>query len=120
MPGHTGRDSDSPGASPGRMPGNRTGDPPGGENPGWTIFGYLLAGMGVYGGIGWLIGRWAGNPPVFLAIGMVVGLALAIALTIFRYGRSPAAGRGHRRAKPPSADGPQRPGGARRRSRGQR
>jgi ATP synthase protein I len=66
--------------------------PPGGENPGWAIFGYLIAGMGVYGGIGWLIGRWAGNPPAFLAGGMLIGLALAITLTIFRYGRHSAGG----------------------------
>jgi ATP synthase protein I len=58
------------------------------ENPGWIIFGYLLAGMAVYGGIGWLIGRWVGHQSIFLALGMVVGLGLAIALTIFRYGRS--------------------------------
>jgi ATP synthase protein I len=66
--------------------------PPGGENPGWAIFGYLIAGMGVYGGIGWLIGRWAGNPPAFLAGGMLIGLALAITLTVFRYGRHFAGG----------------------------
>lgn len=58
------------------------------DNPGWAIFGYLLSGMAVYGGIGWLIGRWAGNTTVGLAVGMVVGLALAITLVIFRYGRA--------------------------------
>jgi F0F1-type ATP synthase assembly protein I len=58
------------------------------DNPGWTIFAYLLSGMAVYGGIGWLIGRWAGHSSLFLALGMVVGLALAITLIIFRYGRS--------------------------------
>jgi ATP synthase protein I len=58
------------------------------DNPGWAIFGYLLSGMAVYGGIGWLIGRWAGHSSIFLAVGMVVGLALAITLIIFRYGRS--------------------------------
>ncbi len=68
-----------------RRPGD---DGAGADNPGWIIFGYLLAGMAVYGGIGWLIGRWAGHQSIFLALGMVVGLSLAIALTIFRYGRS--------------------------------
>jgi ATP synthase protein I len=58
------------------------------DNPGWTIFAYLLSGMAVYGGIGWLAGRWVGNQPVCLAVGMVVGLALAIALIVFRYGRA--------------------------------
>jgi ATP synthase protein I len=60
---------------------------PGNDNPGWAIFAYLISGMAVYGGIGWLIGRWAGHSPVFLAIGMIVGLALAITMVIFRYGR---------------------------------
>jgi hypothetical protein len=109
-PGSTGTGGDSPDASRGRRPGGPdgglSGGPPAGENPGWTIFGYLLAGMGVYGGIGWLIGRWAGNPPIFLAGGMVAGLALAIALTIFRYGRSPAGGPGRGQPKRPSAQPP--------------
>lgn len=59
----------------------------GNDNPGWAIFGYLISGMAVYGGLGWLIGRWAGNTSVCLAIGMLVGLALAITMVIFRYGR---------------------------------
>ena len=58
------------------------------SNPGWQIFGYLLAGMAVYGGIGWLVGRWVGNQPICLAVGMVAGLGLAIALIVFRYGRA--------------------------------
>ena len=28
------------------------------ENPGWTIFSYLLSGMIVYGALGWILGRW--------------------------------------------------------------
>ena len=67
---------------PGRRP------VPGSESAGWAIFSYLLGGMAVYGGIGWLIGRWAGHTQAFLAGGMMVGLALALALVIFRYGRS--------------------------------
>ena len=58
------------------------------ENPGWAIVSYLIAGMLLYGGIGWLIGRWTGSTALPLAIGMLVGLALALALVIFRYGRS--------------------------------
>jgi ATP synthase protein I len=58
------------------------------ENPGWAIASYLIAGMLLYGGIGWLIGRWTGSTALPLAIGMLVGLALALALVIFRYGRS--------------------------------
>jgi F0F1-type ATP synthase assembly protein I len=63
------------------------GSPPANDNPGWAIFGYLISGMAVYGGLGWLLGRWAGHSSVFLAIGMLFGLALAITMVIFRYGR---------------------------------
>lgn len=57
------------------------------ENPGWAIFSYLIGGMAVYAGIGWLIGQWLGHTPEFLAGGMIVGLALALVLVIRRYGR---------------------------------
>lgn len=74
---------------PANSPGKHGGAGSDGENnPGWTIFGYLLGGMAVYGGLGWLIGRWVGNQPVCLAVGMIIGLALAITLVIFRYGRA--------------------------------
>lgn len=78
---------------------NRTGAPPSrrgrgtppdtsGENPGWTIFSYMLTGMILYGGIGWLLGHWVFHSALFFPLGMVVGLALSITLVIFRYGRS--------------------------------
>jgi ATP synthase protein I len=63
------------------------------ESPGWTVFGYLLSGMIVYGGLGWLIGRWV-HSALFFPLGMVIGLALAIVLVIFRFGRSGSAGDG--------------------------
>ena len=61
--------------------------PDGGGNLGWTIFSYLLAGMLVYGGIGWLIGHWTGHPLIF-PLGALAGLALSVGLVIHRYGRS--------------------------------
>jgi ATP synthase protein I len=54
---------------------------------GWTYLSYLLGGMLLYGGIGWLIGRWT-HLPVLFPIGMLTGLALAVALIIFRVTRS--------------------------------
>jgi len=72
---------------PGRPPDTRH------ENPGWIVFGYLLSGMIVYGGLGWLISRWT-HSALFFPLGMVVGLALAIVLVIFRFGRSGPAGDG--------------------------
>jgi F0F1-type ATP synthase assembly protein I len=69
-----------------RPPGRRPAA--GSESAGWAIFSYLIGGMAVYGGAGWLIGRWAGHTSAFLAGGMIVGLALALVMVIFRYGRA--------------------------------
>jgi ATP synthase protein I len=54
---------------------------------GWTIVSYLIGGMIVYGGIGWLIGHWTGIPVLF-PVGMLAGLALALLLVVFRFVRS--------------------------------
>lgn len=54
---------------------------------GYTYLSYLIGGMLLYGGIGWLIGRWTGVPLLF-PVGMLVGLALSVALIIFRVTRS--------------------------------
>lgn len=77
---------DERGGTPGRG-GRPGGGPPGEQNAGWSIFSYLIAGMAVYGGIGWLIGRWTGHPLIF-PIGMLIGLALGVVLIYYRYGRS--------------------------------
>jgi hypothetical protein len=53
---------------------------------GWAVTSYLIGGMAFYGGVGWLIGRWTGIA-AFFPVGMLLGLALAIALIIFRYAR---------------------------------
>ena len=58
---------------------------PAGE--GWTILSYMIGGMALYGFVGWLAARWTGWPGLF-PIGMLVGLASAIALVIFRVTRS--------------------------------
>jgi ATP synthase protein I len=54
---------------------------------GYTYLSYLLGGMVLYGGIGWLVGRWT-HLPVLFPVGMIAGLALAIALIIYRVTRS--------------------------------
>ena len=61
-----------------------------GMDIGWTVFGYLIAGMLAYGGIGWLIGR-AVHVELLFPIGMLVGLAISIGFIIYRYGRQGAA-----------------------------
>jgi F0F1-type ATP synthase assembly protein I len=57
------------------------------ERDGWRILSYLLGGMILYGGIGWLIGRWTGISVLF-PVGMLLGLGLAITMIIFRFARS--------------------------------
>jgi len=47
----------------------------------YSISGYLLAGMVLYGGLGWLIDKWAGTSDVFAPIGVVFGLAAGLYLT---------------------------------------
>jgi ATP synthase protein I len=64
-------------------------EPPGppSAGTGWTIVSYLIAGMALYGGVGWLIGRWTRIAVLFPA-GMLLGLGLALAMVILRYARS--------------------------------
>jgi ATP synthase protein I len=57
------------------------------ERDGWRILSYLLGGMILYGGIGWLVGRWTGITILF-PLGMILGIGLSIALIIFRVTRS--------------------------------
>ena len=74
---------------------NGRGAPEGGRDPsqprppgeGWTILSYMIGGMALYGFVGWLAARWTGWPVLF-PIGMLAGLASAIALIIFRVTRS--------------------------------
>jgi F0F1-type ATP synthase assembly protein I len=53
------------------------------ESDGYRILSYMLGGMILYGGIGWLIGHWTGLSFLF-PVGMLLGLALSIGLIIFR------------------------------------
>jgi ATP synthase protein I len=57
------------------------------ETDGWAVFSYLLGGMILYGGIGWVIGHFTGISILF-PLGMILGIGLAIALIIFRFTRS--------------------------------
>lgn len=47
-----------------------------------AITGYLLGGMVLYGGLGWLIDKWAGTSNVFAPIGVIFGLAAGLYLTL--------------------------------------
>ena len=76
-------------------PGGRDPSQGGGRDPsqprppseGWAILSYMIGGMALYGFVGWLAAHWTGWPVLF-PVGMLVGLASAIALVIFRVTRS--------------------------------
>ncbi|MEO8106640.1 MAG: AtpZ/AtpI family protein [Actinomycetes bacterium] len=54
----------------------------------WDIVAYLLSGMLLWGGAGWLLDRWL-DLQVFLPIGLLFGTGLALYLVYVRYGRAP-------------------------------
>jgi ATP synthase protein I len=70
-----------------RKPAPGSASPPPGGNEGWNIFGYLLSGMVIYGGLGWLVSRWT-HVSLLFPLGMLIGLGLGVLLTILKFGRS--------------------------------
>lgn len=77
--------ADDQSSTPPRRPGEK---PPSqsGADAGWAALGYLLAGMAVWGGLGWLVDRWLGLPNVGLLIGLIGGAAAGVYLTVKRLG----------------------------------
>jgi len=53
---------------------------------GWAVVGYLLAGMAVWGFVGWLIDRWLHTHGVATAVGAVFGAAGGIYLVVRKLG----------------------------------
>ena len=47
----------------------------------WAIFGRLVSGILIYGGLGWLIGSWLNKVEMFVAAGVVLGISLALYMT---------------------------------------
>jgi ATP synthase protein I len=63
-------------------------DPPtSSEKDGWRIFSYMIGGMVLYGGVGWLIGHWTGISVLF-PLGMIFGIVLSVLMVIFRFTRT--------------------------------
>jgi ATP synthase protein I len=60
--------------------------PDGGAGQGWVAIGYLIAGMTVWGFIGWLVDRRFDLDGVPIGIGAVVGAAGGIYLIVRRLG----------------------------------
>jgi ATP synthase protein I len=59
----------------------------GGMSTGIQITAYLLAGLFVWGGVGYLIDWLVGTAKVFTAVGMIVGAAAGVYVVYLRYGR---------------------------------
>jgi len=57
------------------------------ENAFWTIFGYMLSGLLIWGGIGYGLDRLLGRD-FFLLGGLLLGMGSALYLIWLRYGRS--------------------------------
>ena len=72
------------GPADGSEPGQTGG---GGQNEAWSVFSYLISGMAVYGGIGWIAGRLTHISFLF-PVGMLIGLILGIVLILYRYGKA--------------------------------
>lgn len=52
----------------------------------WHAFGYIVAGVGFYGLLGWLVDRWIGTS-FLVAIGILAGAGLGIYMTFARFNR---------------------------------
>jgi ATP synthase protein I len=57
-----------------------------GANTGWAALGYLIAGMAIWGFVGWLVDRWLGTDGLATGIGAVIGAAGGIYLVVRRLG----------------------------------
>lgn len=53
---------------------------------GMVIVAYLLAGIGFYGGLGWVLDHFWFHTGWLLAVGVLVGMVLSVYLVIRRYG----------------------------------
>ena len=52
----------------------------------WSIVGYLLSGLVIWGGIGWGFDQWL-NTNYFLLVGLLLGAGASIYLVWLRFGR---------------------------------
>lgn len=60
--------------------------PPSGDP--WHAFGYLVAGVGFYGLLGWVADRWFGTT-FLVAIGILLGAGLGVYMTWSRFKQEP-------------------------------
>ena len=56
-------------------------------NQAWSSMSRIIAGMVLYGAVGFAIGAWLGNAQAGLAVGVIVGVALGLLLSSAMIGR---------------------------------
>jgi F0F1-type ATP synthase assembly protein I len=59
-----------------------------GAETGYAVIGTMISGMAVWGGAGWLLDRWL-DTRVFVPVGILLGISVAIYLVVKRYGGPP-------------------------------
>jgi F0F1-type ATP synthase assembly protein I len=60
----------------------------------------MISGMAVWGGAGWLLDHWL-DTRVFVPVGIIFGMALAIYLVVARYGPVPSSEGGQSKSRTP-------------------
>jgi uncharacterized membrane protein YfcA len=60
------------------------------DDAAWSAVSLLTAGILLYGGVGWLVGRFLGNQSLFIALGVLFGVVLAMFM-LFRRLEPPTA-----------------------------
>lgn len=66
--------------------GGSGGAPPPNAGQGWAALSYLIAGMAVWGFVGWLVDQWIDTDGVATGIGIVLGMAGGILLVVRHLG----------------------------------
>jgi ATP synthase protein I len=75
------------------------------DDDAWAVVSHTVAGILLYGGLGWLLGTWLGHRPLFIAGGVLFGVALSLFMLFRRLefkGSSPEKQREDRTAGPRS------------------
>jgi F0F1-type ATP synthase assembly protein I len=52
----------------------------------WAVVSYLISGVLIWGGLGWLVDQWLGTRG-FVGLGIVLGAGAAIVLIYLRYSK---------------------------------
>ncbi len=74
--------------------------PEGGGDP-WAAFGYLVAGVGVYGLLGWGLSVWL-DASYWIPVGILVGAALGLVLVYYQFRIKPTPDENHSSDSPDS------------------